>query len=699
LAIAVLFLLASPGAEARTFARPAHLPAGGAQGSVAEADINGDGDLDLVVPNYDTNSVSILLGTAGTGFGPPTSFPTGDYPVAVAVGDFNQDSDLDLAVADNGQPHRDASVAVLLGSTGVSFTGPDLYPLSPDALPRQIAVGDFNQDSDPDIAVANTNSSADSILLGTAGGSFSGPSDFDGGGGSYSMVVGDFNADSDPDLALASNGSGSSLSVVLGSVGATFTPPVHYPVSGLGLTSGDFDGDGDPDLAVSGGANPARLAILVGGPGGTFSSPSVRSISSPGLMATADVNVDGDPDLIIVQSTGGISGLGSGSAAVMTGGAGATFGPEVRFDAAATGIGYPFSAVPGDFDRDGFADLAVGNLRTDSLTVLTNSASSLWIDDVSQSEGSSGQTAFTFTVWLGHPDQQVPDTDPISVSYMTQDGSATAAGSDYQAAAGTLTFAPGDLYKTVTVNVNGDTSFEAAETFRLSLTGPTPAGVMLGRAFGQGTILNDDQGYARPKGATPVYVPLVIAYNPCASSNGVHAAPLNYGSCYPPVPRSAYLTVGTPDANGEEANAIGSLRYAVVPGNPSTSADEADVALSFNMTDVRNQSDLVDYTGELWAATSVRLTDRTAAAPTIPLTVADFSFAFAVPCAATADAGRGSACSLTTTAEAVIPGSVPEQSRAIWQLGQVRVQDGGADGIGSTTDDNTTYLNQGLFVP
>jgi len=96
---------------------------------------------------------------------------------------------------------------------------------------------------------------------------------------------------------------------------------------------------------------------------------------------------------------------------------------------------------------------------------------------------------------------------------------------------------------------------------------------------------------------------------------------------------------------------------------------------------------------------NVRLTDRVNLTPVTPQTVSDFDFGFAVPCAATADSTTGGACSVNTTADAVLPGTVPERSRAIWELGDVRVEDGGADGQGSTRADNTVFLTQGLFLP
>ena len=69
-----------------------------------------------------------------------------------------------------------------------------------------------------------------------------------------------------------------------------------------------------------------------------------------------------------------------------------------------------------------------------------------------------------------------------------------------------------------------------------------------------------------------------------------------------------------------------------------------------------------------------------------------------MPCTATGDTTIGSTCAVATTADAVTPGVIKEGMRAIWQLGQVQVLDGGADGVASTTP-NTVFARQGVFVP
>jgi acyl-homoserine lactone acylase PvdQ len=211
-----------------------------------------------------------------------------------------------------------------------------------------------------------------------------------------------------------------------------------------------------------------------------------------------------------------------------------------------------------------------------------------------------------------------------------------------------------------------------------------------------------DRGYPRPQGAGPLRVPLVPAFSACSSPNRQHGPPLAYGSCNPPAERSDYLTVGTPDANGNPANSVGSERFTVFPGNPSSPTDEADVNVDFSLTDVRRASDEADYTGQLQSVATVRITDRdndeSAGGGTDPATVSDFPFPATVPCTATVDTSVGATCELHTSFDALVPGAVREKDRSVWQLGAIQVFDGGSDGLASTSP-NTLFARQGVFVP
>ena len=210
------------------------------------------------------------------------------------------------------------------------------------------------------------------------------------------------------------------------------------------------------------------------------------------------------------------------------------------------------------------------------------------------------------------------------------------------------------------------------------------------------TVTND--AYARPKAASPLRISLVPAYRECTEPNRVHGGPLAHGSCNPPGLVSSSLMAGTPDANGRPANSAGFVYYTVRPGVPGTPEDDADVALDFKLSDVRNAGDLSDYAGELQIRSNTRITDRGNGGPSQPGHGRGPAAPGTVQCAATAATTVGGACNLATTLDAIWPGVVREGARSIWQMGQIEVLDGGPDGDVDTAD-NAVFARQGVFVP
>jgi len=109
------------------------------------------------------------------------------------------------------------------------------------------------------------------------------------------------------------------------------------------------------------------------------------------------------------------------------------------------------------------------------------------IDELSIVEGQSGKSSISFSVILSHPSAIAP----VTVDWTTTPGTA-AAGSDYVAASGTVTFAPMDISETVSIFVKGDGTFEGDETFALDLSNSSGV-VPIGNAQGMATIVNDDK--------------------------------------------------------------------------------------------------------------------------------------------------------------------------------------------------------------
>jgi hypothetical protein len=217
--------------------------------------------------------------------------------------------------------------------------------------------------------------------------------------------------------------------------------------------------------------------------------------------------------------------------------------------------------------------------------------------------------------------------------------------------------------------------------------------------------------HPRPKGATPMRVSLVPAYEECTAPNRTHGPPLAFPSCSPPVQSSQFLTVGTPDANGAPAKSVGFVKLSVLVGAPGPPSD-SEVLIATQITDVRcragasacgnaNAADGPDYTGELSIDGTLRITDHDNAVDpgggTDPATVVDIPFPFNLVCENTADTSIGGLCRVPPPS---CLGCSPrlEGHRTIVEITQIRIFDGGPDGI-VATDDNTLFAVQGIFIP
>lgn len=228
---------------------------------------------------------------------------------------------------------------------------------------------------------------------------------------------------------------------------------------------------------------------------------------------------------------------------------------------------------------------------------------------------------------------------------------------------------------------------------------PIPYGQLSRASLVAGMDARFPRGYARARGADKVRTALVPAFKSCLSPDTNHGAPLASSSCGSPAGTSSFLTVGTADANGQPSKATGFVAYMVKKGNTTTPEDEADVSLRVTLSDVRRRADLSDYTGEVQLRQGMRVTDRlNGSLQNEAATGLDLELPATVPCAATADAAVGATCSLASSFDALVPGSVVESKRSTWELGPVRVFDGGASGTAGASG-AALFETQGLFVP
>ena len=210
--------------------------------------------------------------------------------------------------------------------------------------------------------------------------------------------------------------------------------------------------------------------------------------------------------------------------------------------------------------------------------------------------------------------------------------------------------------------------------------------------------------HIHPKGATPIRASLVPAFKQCTAPNRTHGAPLAFPSCAPPVQESNYLTIGTPDANGAGANSVGSTVVKVVPNSSvldiklSISDVRCKPGTAANVCNSPNAADGPDYSGELQLLMTARVSDHYNG-PNLneAATMQDIPFPATFLCSNTADTSIGGICNATPPpCLGCIP--PPDGQRAVIELGDLKVYDGGPDGqVG--TNDNTLFMRQGIFIP
>ena len=205
--------------------------------SLAVADVNGDGQPDLVVANTCASagsfgcrngSIGVLLSNGDGTFKTAVTYPAGFFPISVAVADLNGDGRPD-AVVTNNQDNGNGSVGVLLGSGDGAFANVVNYA-SGGSSPQSLAVGDLNGDDNLDVLVSNSGSNNLGVLLGNDDGTFRTPVIYRSGGSSpFSVAIADVNGDSKPDLVVV-NSVSNNVGVLLNNSG------VHNPTS-TSLTS------------------------------------------------------------------------------------------------------------------------------------------------------------------------------------------------------------------------------------------------------------------------------------------------------------------------------------------------------------------------------------------------------------------------------------------------------------------------------
>jgi len=353
-------------ALAGQFKKPVYYEVGGLPYSIVTADFNHDNNLDLAVADYGTLSVSTLLGKGDGTFRKGPSFSTvyPYSPVGLAVGDFDGDQTPDLAVVETSGP-ANGKLGIFLGNGDGTFHQSAEYPIGFE--PLSAAVADFDGDGHLDVVVANQGVNGNGsvmVFFGNGDGTFQKPTIYNLAAYPTSVAAGDLNNDGRPDLAVAEYNAG--VAVLLNKGGGKFGKAVVYPVSPAtvtGVVIAELNHDNHPDLVV---ATFEAVGVLLGKGGGKFGKAVLYSTisipqGSPYAVVVADFNLDGKPDIFTV--------LEQGPSGLFYGKGDGTFRSVVPIKMRDPG---GRSVVAADFNKDGAPDLAIPNFYTSQAVVLLN---------------------------------------------------------------------------------------------------------------------------------------------------------------------------------------------------------------------------------------------------------------------------------------------------------------------------------------
>ena len=301
-------------------------------------------------------------GVFGSGFG-PKSF---------AMGDLDGDGDLDILVGDSF--FGSTGISVLKNNGDQTFAAPVYYSLPQSQTVGEVALSDFDFDGDLD-AFATIRGDSDQLTKimvwrNNGDGTFAAPIEFPTGQGPAGIVIADFTGDGKPDVITANYG-GSSISLLrhngLNGQQAGFLPPVNFNAINHAekIAAGDVNGDGILDVVAGEtvGIGPAAtLAVMINTGNGNFAAPVIYDAAPGGrfgstAVALADLDNDGDLDLI----GGGLYSTGSvdnGAVTIRRNNGSGTFGSaEIILFTNPNFVPNPKEITTGNLNGDGFADI------------------------------------------------------------------------------------------------------------------------------------------------------------------------------------------------------------------------------------------------------------------------------------------------------------------------------------------------------
>jgi hypothetical protein len=278
---------------------------------------------------------------------------------AIASADFNNDGKFDLVVAN-----------YIFSGDGVGGFVCSNIPVVDSASGQAMICADFNNDGNADIALAEYgNSGLVKVVFGNGTGIFPTSNSFSVGSYPSSICSADFNGDGKVDLATANEGMAGTVSVLIGDGTGNFSPNTDFFVGSepQAVTSGDFNGDGNADLAVAkngnGGGTDSVAVLLGNGAGGFGTAIKYLAGDSPYSVCSKDFNADGYADIAVANVNSNTLSV------LLSQGINGLFNTSVNY----TTGSQPFSVISADFNSDGNPDLASANHGGNGVSILLGS--------------------------------------------------------------------------------------------------------------------------------------------------------------------------------------------------------------------------------------------------------------------------------------------------------------------------------------
>lgn len=363
------------------YAEQSGVPTGHTPSSLALADFDGDGKLDLAVTNLDDDTLVLYRGLGIGLFEVLVELPTGDEPRSVTTGDFDGDGSVDVAVA-----NRLGDTASAYFNAGDASLGAPVE-LATGLRPSHLAAADLDGDGTDDLVVANADGNSISVFRSDGAGGLAPGVEFPAGVNPVELELVDLNADGALDVVTATRVVPPTVGVVLGDGQGAFgavskfkasnRPGLVFPIAPATITSGDVDSDGDVDVLVGNrglDVLDGEAWVLAGDGSGMLADP----IDPPGVTVLAPafidlVDLDGDGHLDVIDADhdpaiATIVGSLGGSAYSICLASGDGAGSFEHTTCLPTGD-FPYQVATGDLNDDGKLDLVTVDSGSDRVSV------------------------------------------------------------------------------------------------------------------------------------------------------------------------------------------------------------------------------------------------------------------------------------------------------------------------------------------